>query len=161
MKALQIFRALLAVCNPLLQRRRVSRAKSHLEWLRFRGQCCGDGIALDGIEDRVILGVPGGMQGECNDQSDVCRVQLTVSQVRAGTHTGAGAIAVVRSAGGLAHLEVALGEEFGGVGEVCFIVVGSPGVLFRVSISRDSKDWEREEGFTMKKVVPAGICAPL
>ena len=129
MNHLQIGSLLLAFRNPFLQHLPVSRLESHLERLRFGGQCRRNGIALNRIHNRRICWVPRWVHGERHDEPDVRRVELAVGQMRAGAHARAGAVAIVRRARRFTQVQITLRNELEGVFEVLAVVVGRPCVL--------------------------------
>lgn len=92
----QTFRPLVALGNPLLQLLGVSGSEAHLERLRFRGQSRGNGIAVNGIQDRAIFSSFGGVHLKRSDQAQEGRVQFPVGQVRASAHARTSTIAIVR-----------------------------------------------------------------
>lgn len=76
--------------------------------------------------------------------------------MRAGAHARPGAVAVVRCAGAVGHVEVALGEEGIGVFEVRGVVVGGPSVLQRGLVSSLRFPKRRMMGPEPRRVVGGG-----
>lgn len=155
---LQMLGPLFRLCNPFPQLGFVPSLQTDLEELRVRRQRRWDIIALNGIDDRVILCVLGLGDGERSDEANVGCEQLTVGKVRPGTHARSGTVGVVGSAA-LWVVKEPLGSEFSRISEPFIVVISCPGVLFQTI--RAIPSLIGREGLTMKNVVPAGMTAPL
>lgn len=82
------------------------------------------------------------------DQSDECRIQLSIREMRACAHARTGAVGVVRRPGAFGVLEVALDGEDSGFFEVDGVEVGCPCVLWCVNLV------DHRNGSGREKILP-------
>ena len=125
---LKILGPLITVHHPRLQLLFVPHPKTDFELLWLRRQTGLDSITLQRIENRRISLVFGRDYTERADESNVGGVELAISEVRAGTHSGTCTVSIVRRST-LTTPKEAFGKECLRVFEVVCIVIGSPCVL--------------------------------